>query len=108
RPPVSWAPIVSAPGYSHIASEISTVPFELTARVLETLCKLNSVSLEDYANPRVLFGLRGCVLVNDSVSGRFVSSIQVKESLPDHLHMSCLFGIWDRSANTVWLTRAST
>jgi hypothetical protein len=90
---------------SKAAPKLETESFSLTGEVLRSLAKLNSFDLSR-TREHVLFGLRGCSPTKIKLN--FSSSVEVVESLPDHLNLRCLLGVWRPHQNDLWVTSAST
>jgi N-acetylmuramoyl-L-alanine amidase len=42
----------------------------------------------------VMFGLRGCRLVDARVEGKWCSSVMLSEDVPDHRSLRCVLGLW--------------
>lgn len=90
--------------------------FSLDAALLENLARANgfldsftySFRLGAPQADLVLFGMRGCEIVDPKDVGVFKPSVRVKVGVVDHVRMLCTMGIWDRKANTVAVFHAST
>jgi hypothetical protein len=94
--------------YAHLlALPNSDKPFELTADVLQRLLSANSFQRRADA-PKVLFGLRGCIMAGSGDHADWGVSHQVRAVRPNHLDLRCLLGVWDTTKNTVALFKAST
>lgn len=102
---VSWGADVESADYAHLKQPPGIgLSFSLVAADLELLAKLNDFAL-DQAGERVLFGLRGAMIVTDHTSA---SGITLKDLRPDHETPRCVLGVWDRAAGTVSVFPGST
>lgn len=92
-----WAVDDVSVDYRHLRAHGGSVsqPFALDATALQNLCAWNAFDVTPTDETDVvLFGLRGCRLVDDGYDGGFAASVQVSEDLPDHLQNRCVLGVW--------------
>src|SRR5262249_36167229 len=109
-----WANDDISVNYRHLLPLTAGVSesFSLDATALQNLCDWNAfdVSLAEGTDV-VLFGLRGCRLVDDTYDGSFAASVELSEDLPDHDENHCVLGVWAvRGANAgkIAVVRGST
>jgi hypothetical protein len=102
-----WAPDDRSPDYRHLGQEGRSQPFAFDAALLERLCRINRFDLDGGQWDRLLFGLRGCRLLNGASSGP-VTSVQLDEDLPDHQAFHCVLGVWNRATGQLSVFQAST
>lgn len=103
-----WPEDENAIDYAHFEPEFSDAEFMLTDAALRRILAANSFA-PIASNPRVLFGLRGCMLAEEEAAiPAFKSALRVREARPDHFSYRCLMGVWDRNLKMVWATPAST
>jgi hypothetical protein len=94
--------------YAHlVAQPNSEEVFQLTPAVLQQLLALNSFR-PDPQLPRLLFGLRGCVLANNADVSQWSDVHQVRATRPNHMDPKCLIGVWDPANKTIALFKGST
>lgn len=100
-----WASDEDSPDYAHLARAPGVgLSFSLAAADLDLLARVNAFSL-GAAGDRVLFGLRGAMIVTDHASGTGVTLTEVR---PDHDTPRCVLGVWTRSAGTIAVFPGST
>lgn len=101
---VKWAPDRDAPDYAHL---VEAPPpggmFDLDAASLQALADANGFTLPD---GRILFGLRGCAIVEGG--GEFVESARLRDIRPDHQVARCVLGVWDRAGGRIAVFPGST
>jgi N-acetylmuramoyl-L-alanine amidase len=102
-----WAADDVSPDYHHLATGGVSQAFTFTGDVLARLCQLNRFDLEGGQPDRILFGLRGCTLVEGTASGP-VAAVQLSEDMPDHTNARCIIGVWNRTTGQVAVFLAST
>lgn len=108
RPSAHWPADNVSFDFAHLVGEPnSEEPFELTAPVLQQLVGLNSFQLGAQL-PKVLFGLRGCVLAGNADRTAFAAAHQVRAVRPNHIDLRCLIGVWVPADNTIALFKSST
>src|SRR5262249_33198282 len=108
RPTPHWPADNVSFDYAHIAAlPNSEEPFDLSANVVQQLLTANSFQRDAQA-PKVLFGLRGCVLAGSSDHTGWEASHKVRVTRPNHVDLRCLFGVWDTANNTIALFKGST
>ena len=101
--------------YRHIAQadrDLRGCSFTFTARDLELLIRSNAFEVPPKG--RIVFGLRGAVLEADTANpkerdmqvGR--AALNLKETRPDHQHLNCVIGIYDRASGRLSGFTAST
>ncbi|MGH7713548.1 MAG: papain-like cysteine protease family protein, partial [Gemmatimonadaceae bacterium] len=73
---IKWAADNDSPDYRHLGAPIDTTAFVLNGTCIGRLIQLNRFSLEG-AEPKVVFGLRGCTL--DANQATFTESVSVRE-----------------------------
>jgi peptidoglycan hydrolase-like protein with peptidoglycan-binding domain len=101
-----WADDTVSPDYRHLGQPGLSQAFGFSAAHLVELARLNHFDVDD-GQDEVLFGLRGCQLVEPSTNG-FVSTVQLSEDLPDHNDYHCVLGVWKRSTNQLAVFSGST
>ena len=108
RPAPNWPPDNISFDFAHIASlPNSDQPFGLTSAVIQQLLSANSFR-PDPQSTKVLFGLRGCTLVDKTDHLDWADAHQVRAIRPNHLDLRCVFGVWDRSNSRLALFKGST
>jgi hypothetical protein len=108
RPSATWPSDNVSFDYAHLVGQPnSEAPFNLTHDVLEQVLALNAFR-PDLQRPRVLFGIRGCVLPNNANRADFAASHAVQVTRPNHLDPRCLIGVWDVANKVLALFKAST
>ena len=85
--------------YRHLLSLGSTgsaspAIFTLNHGTLARIAEANAYTPRLQEFRRVMFGLRGCEIVE--ASGTYQPTVRLKESTPDHFGRRCVIGIWDR------------
>jgi hypothetical protein len=94
--------------YAHLPAVASSQePFELTAKVVEQLLAINGLA-RDTGLPRVLFGLRGCMLVSGGDHATWAQVHRVRATRPNHTELRCLLGVWNTADNSLAVFKAST
>lgn len=109
RPQAKWPSRSKSVDFRHIAALAPVqMPdsFHLTGAVLHKLAVLNSFDL-NRSREHILFGLRGCSSMGVTPNG-FVRSVQIAESVPDHVQSKCLIGVWRPDQGDLWITNGST
>lgn len=104
-----WADDAQSPDYRHLAAAgiaTSTNSFELAAGDLDLLCRLNRFAPAPQGGV-VLFGLRGCRIV-DGKAGAFADAVTLVEATPDHKIARCVLGVWNQRDKTVAVFQGST
>lgn len=121
--PVWFRNSIDHPDFAHLTSvpqpSNPDLQFRLTATVLQSLCSSNDyapvVRAEDAALSRgrlasgsnkVLFGIRGCVLVGEGPQRG--TSLRLLESEPNHKNMRCVLGVWDTESDELFAFDGST
>jgi outer membrane protein OmpA-like peptidoglycan-associated protein/peptidoglycan hydrolase-like protein with peptidoglycan-binding domain len=102
---IRWAADAQSPDYRHLGKPIDTSAFVLKGSVIERLVRLNYFPL-DAANPKVVFGLRGCTM--DSNQATFADGLSVREIEPNHIDNRCIIGVWDSATGKIAAFQAST
>jgi len=74
---------------------------------LQFLAELNSFPVEAAGTTPVLFGLRGCAIIEDN-NGEFGDEMLLRDQRPDHNTTRCVMGVWDRSASKIAVFEGST
>jgi hypothetical protein len=101
---VRWAADAESPDYAHL---IEALPqgglFRLDVTTLQALADANHFQLPE---GRVLFGLRGCMIMEGG--GEFVQAAKLRDIRPDHQVARCVIGVWDRSAGRLAVFPGST
>jgi N-acetylmuramoyl-L-alanine amidase len=88
-----YADDADSPDLRHLGHAGGGAAFALTERHLGRLAALNRFPLS--APPRVvLFGLRGCRLVDPGAAGTWSASLSLDEDIPDHRTFRCVLGVW--------------
>jgi hypothetical protein len=108
RPAPNWPPDNVSFDFAHIASlPNSDQPFELTSAVLQHLLAAGSFRANPQS-PKVLVGLRGCMLVEKTDHADWANGHQVRAARPNHLDLRCVFCVWDTSTSRLALFKGST
>jgi endonuclease G len=108
RPSPTWPQDNVSFDYAHLVGEPNSASaFEFTAALLEQLLALNSIA-RDTQLPKVLFGLRGCMLPANQDRTDFAASHRLTATRPNHIDPKCLIGVWDTTAKTIAVFKAST
>jgi hypothetical protein len=108
RPSPTWPTDNVSFDYAHLTAQPnSEAVFKFTPEVLHELLQLNSFQ-PDRQLPRLLFGLRGCVLDKNLDVSPWADSHQVRATRPNHMDPKCLIGVWDLSKRTIALFKGST
>ena len=108
RPSPTWPTDNVSFDYAHLTSQAnSDEPFKLTPDVLEQLLRLSSFK-PDMQRPRLLFGLRGCMLPNNANRADWSAAHIVQSTRPNHNDPKCLIGVWNLADKTIALFKAST
>ncbi len=108
RPSPTWPADNVSFDFAHLVGQPnSTNAFELTVPVLEQLLELNSFRRNPQL-PKLLFGLRGCVLPGNQDRAAFAASHRLAATRPNHIDPRCLIGVWDTASNAIALFKAST
>ncbi len=102
----AWADDADNPDTQHLREPGMSQAFQLTGDVLARLATLNRFRL-DGGQDEVLFGLRGCRMVDPLVNA-FAASVQLSEDMPDHDGYHCVLGVWKRSTGQVAVFPGST
>jgi hypothetical protein len=106
-PSVRWAADKDAPDYAHLASTPPTgIRFPLRADDLAWLAELNGFPVAEAGSAPILFGLRGCGIV-EAPDG-LASEVELVDQRPDHSSARCAIGVWDRAAGRIAAFPAST
>ncbi|MGO4727157.1 MULTISPECIES: peptidoglycan-binding domain-containing protein [unclassified Inquilinus] len=105
RTPPAWHDDDRSPNYAHLQAPFSGTPFALEAGTLETLCRLTRFRPR---GAKILFGLRGCGLVDPAEAGARRDAVRLAEARPDHRTPRCVLGVWDRAAGQVIVWPGST
>ena len=101
-----WLSDENSPNYRHLGASNLPGSFVFDAGYLEHLVQLNHFDVSE-GQDEVLFGLRGCQIIDDD-SGDFVTSIELKEVVPDHKNYSDVIGVWRRSTGQIAVFQGST
>ena len=105
---VGWASDDKAPDYAHLDNKLEPgIRFKLTAADLAFLAELNSFPVTDGGALPVLFGLRGCGIIEDN-DGEFSDEVLLRDQRPDHDTTRCVMGVWDRAAKKIAVFEGST
>jgi hypothetical protein len=88
--------------------ETDRAPFSFSAADLGRLATLNGFVLGPRAPQLVLFGLRGCRLVDGSAEGTWSSRLQLVEDVPDHCVFRCILGLWRPGGASIAVFTGST
>jgi hypothetical protein len=108
RPSPHWPADNVSFDYAHLAAVGSSQDtFELTTKVLEQLLAINGLA-RNTALPRMLFGLRGCMLASGGDHAGWARSHRVRATRPNHVELRCLLGVWDTAENSLAVFKAST
>ncbi len=102
----AWAEDRYSPDLHHLDTPFSVEPFSLNAHHIQQLMELNHFSVSD-GQDEVLFGLRGCSIVDESTS-TFSNSFTLVESEPNHQDYSDVLGVWKQSTDEISVFTGST
>lgn len=98
RSAITWPARENAPDYRHLAHKAEPLwRFHLTAEVLTRLAHQGGFALPQ---DMLLFGLRGCKIVDPEEGMATGERIELEIIDPDHKHPHCVIGVWDRSSQT--------
>ncbi|WP_428267256.1 papain-like cysteine protease family protein [Haliangium sp.] len=86
-------------------SETTGETVALSGEVLTALCRRSQFALPEAA--RVLFAVRGAQIAAGPDQG-FQPRIELVERRPDHRHLRCVVGVWDRERGEVAAFAGST
>ena len=103
--PPAWHDDDRSPNYAHLGAPFADSLFAAGVRTFETLCRLSRLRLR---GARILFGLRGCALVEPEAAGRWRNTLRLREARPDHRAPRCVLGVWDRQAKRLIAWPGST
>jgi hypothetical protein len=81
--------------------------FRISGSVLRALAAANSFSLRPHL-VNVLFGLRGCMLVDGQEHTSPARTHEVVTARPNHLRLRCLLGVWNTQTDEISLFAGST
>jgi hypothetical protein len=108
RPQTAWPNSTRAADYSHLAAfPPGNATFSLTAKLLRELALRNSFELET-ERPVIVFGLRGCAIVDGSASRTWGLSHDLIAIEPSHVTSNCVVGVWRTGDDHLAVFRAST
>lgn len=104
---VTWAKDADSPDYAHLNSSLPVgLQFTLRAEDLQFLADLNDFTVDANPGVPVLFGLRGCAIVNaDAV---LQTEVKLKDVRPTHATTLCAIGAWDRMSGKIAVFPGST
>ena len=103
-----WAPDDKAPDYAHLTNKLPVnMRFTLRAVDLDWLAQLNAFPVEEAGATPILFGLRGCAIVNGR-DNELADEVELKDQRPDHDSTRCVLGVWDRAAGRIAVFQGST
>ncbi|MBT0670707.1 hypothetical protein HT136_20270 [Novosphingobium profundi] len=107
RARVVWASDDKAIDYAHLRSlPPPGTRFTLRAEDLARLHALNHFPADFGGGPAVLFGLRGCGIVQGG--GGLLEEAVLVDQRPDHASARCVMGVWDRAQGRIAVFPAST
>lgn len=107
RPSPNWPQDNVSYDYAHLAGYVlPEEEFELTGKLLLDYMHLCSYAAK--TKEKLLFGLRGCVLVSENRAADFAEAHLVRETRPDHVSCSCLLGVLDPTNKKIALFAGST
>ncbi len=105
---VEWGPDDETPDYAHLKSGLGDdIRFSLRAADLEFLAELNSFPVDEAGDKPVLFGLRGCAIIEAS-DDEMDDEVALRDQRPDHRTARCVIGVWDRASGRIAVFPAST
>ncbi|MGE0626380.1 MAG: hypothetical protein AB7O43_01045 [Hyphomicrobiaceae bacterium] len=105
---VTWSPDEEAPDYAHLKSKLGDgIRFTLHAADLEQLAELNGFPIDEAGDKPVLFGLRGCAIIQANEDD-FEDTVLLRDQRPNHKTIRCVIGVWDRTARRIAVFPAST
>ena len=91
---VDWADDKQHPDYRHLDTSFPDQEFELTAADLELIIRENRFE-PAREEDRILFGLRGAMLVGGSSAKG--PTLRVRLTRPNHREFRCIIGVYDTS-----------
>src|SRR5262249_8133704 len=98
RPSPTWPQDNVSFDYAHLIAEPNQGnPLDSTAAMFEQLLELNEFARNPQL-PKVLFGLRGCMLPGNQDRAGFAASQRLTTTRPNHIDPKCLIGVWDTTA----------
>jgi hypothetical protein len=101
-----WADNQLSPDYHHLDASFSETLFDFSGTDLEALIDYNSFSVSE-GQDEVLFGLRGCRIIEDSTPG-FTGSVTLQETIPNHIDYRDVLGVWRQSTGEISVFEGST
>jgi len=106
-PGVRWADDKNAPDYAHLASALPKgIRFSLKADDLAWLAELNAFPVEEAGSTPILFGLRGCGIVD--APDVLTTEVELIDQRPDHVATRCVIGVWERASGRIAVFPGST
>ena len=103
--PPAWHDGDRSPNYAHLAAPFADTVFTADTGTFETLCRLSRFRPR---GAKILFGLRGCALIEPDSAGQWREALQLREARPDHHVPRCVLGVWDRPAGRLVAWPGST
>lgn len=119
-----WVYNADSVNFHHLGMGFGGDEFQVSDVMLRRICYANTfdVSFIDMGKSeiraqrghtpvvdRVLFGIRGCEIVELSdPKEKWQRHIVLREAIPDHKGFYCVIGVWNRKKNRVWATSGST
>ena len=101
----AWADDTS-PDLQHLNTPFSDEPFTLDSNTIHRLLELNHFTVDE-GQDEVLFGLRGCSIIDEN-AGEYTASTTLVETTPNHQDYKDVLGVWKRSTGEITVFPGST
>ena len=96
------------PDYRHLPPDASKSTFVFTPQDLERMIKANHFQPDVSGHGKIVFALRGALLVGSGNSQENRGSLSLRDTRPDHRTFRCVIGIYDRTNQKLSGYTAST
>jgi hypothetical protein len=96
------------PDYRHLPPDASQSTFVFTPEDLERMIEANRFQPQVGSHGKIVFALRGALLVGSGNSQENRSSLSLRDTRPDHRTFRCVIGIYDRTNQKLSGYTAST
>lgn len=96
------------PDYRHLPPDAAGSTFSFTPQDLERMIKANHFDPQTGSHGKIIFALRGAILVGSGNSQENSTSLSLKDVRPDHKAFRCVIGIYDRTKKRLSGYTAST
>ena len=96
------------PDYRHLPPDASKSTFVFTPQDLERMIEANHFQPHVGGHGKIVFALRGALLVGPGNSQENRGSLSLRDTRPDHRTFRCVIGIYDRTSQKLSGYTAST